>query len=317
MTFYREDQMIPKPGQFPSANSHFVTPDYFQTMGIPLVRGRFHTGLEPQPAIPIGAVLTPENLVEYYKGLIIDALISQRMAEQFWPGEDPIGKRFRLGNPEMKMPSVRIIGIVGSTVQAGLDQPKPAEFYAPLRQFPFPFGNHLLVRARTEAGSLVAGVQNFMHTEVKTEPVRDIQPMLARIEQSLSGRRFNTRLLATFSLTALALGLVGIYGVLSFVVGQRTRDIAVRMAFGARQSDVLRNFLWRDIVLALTGTGLGLGGAWAFSRLLQNQLYGVSAVDPLTYGAGAVVLLAAALIASLIPARRAARIEPAEALRAD
>ena len=248
---------------------------------------------------------------------MFDGLISQRMADKFWPGEDPIGQRFRMGFPDMQLPWVQIVGIVGNTTQSGLDQGEGPEFYLPMRQFPLPIGMHLAVRTRMDPAAAVASIRTAIQSVAKDEPISDVQLMVERMANFVSGRRFNLNLFALFAGTALLLSLVGIYGVLSFVVSQRTREVGIRMALGAQRRDVLRGVLGRGLRLALPGIALGLGGAWTASRLLQSQLFGIQATDPLTYVAGAVLLLLAALLACYVPARRAASVNPIEALRSE
>jgi predicted permease len=316
-TFYREGLPVPAPGEFPAANSHFVTTDYFRAMGIPLVRGRVFDGRETQPMIPPGSDLTPASLPSFYKGLALDGVISRRMADQFWPGEDPIGKRFRLGSPDMQLPWVRIVGVVGNTTQQGLDRGEEAEFYLALRQLPLPMTVHLLIRSRLEPAHVVASVRTAIRSVARDEPIFDVKPMAERMAGTVEDRRFNANLYAFFAGTALLLAAIGIYGVLAFTVTQRTREVGIRMALGAQRSDVLRSVLWRGLALVLPGAALGLFGAWAVSRVLGSQLFGVAGTDPLTYAAGAVLLLLAAVAACLIPARRATKVEPMAALRTE
>jgi putative ABC transport system permease protein len=317
MTFFRDGRPVPGPGEFPAASSHTVTPDYFRTMGIPLLRGRLFDGRERQPVIPPGLDLSPQNLALIFKDVVFDGVISQRMAEKYWPREDPLGKRFRLGYPDMQLPWVQIVGVVGNTTQLGLDRGEAAEFYLPLRQFPVPIALHLAVRTRMDPAAAVASIRTAIQSVAKDEPVSDVQLMAERMAGFVSGRRFNMNLFALFAGTALLLSLIGIYGVLSFVVSQRTREVGIRMALGAQRRDVLQDVLARGLRLAVPGALLGLAGAWAVSRLLQSQLFGIKGTDPLTYAAGAVLLLLAVLLACYVPARRATRVNPVEALRAE
>jgi hypothetical protein len=239
------------------------------------------------------------------------------MADQIWPGEDPIGKRFQLGFPEMHLPAARVIGIVGSTTQLGLDRGELPEFYCLLKQYPAPMGLHLVVRSRADPAGVLASVRTAVRAVAQDEPIFSVELMTSRIAGFSSDRRFNMGLFTFFAATALLLAVIGIYGVLSCVVGQRTRDIGIRMALGAQRKDVLRNVLGRGLWLALPGVLLGLAGAWTGSRLLESQLFGIQGTDPVTYGAGAVLLLLAALAACYVPARRAASVNPIEALRAE
>jgi predicted permease len=317
MVFYRDDRPVPTDGQFPHGNSHFVTADYFKVLGIPLQRGRLLTGREPQPPLQPGTALSPENFSQVYQGLVLDCVISQSMADRYWPQEDPLGKQFRLGYPHMRMPPARIVGVGGSTVQEGLDRERPEEFYLSLRQMPFPFGVHVVVRTHGEPSSLIPMLRSALEAASKNEPVHDIQPLQSRIDASVSDRRFTAQLFGAFSAVALALACVGIHGVLSFIVGQRTREVGVRMALGAPRSCILRQVVARGLRLVVVGSVLGLAAAWAFARFLQHQLFGVGTLDPWSYTLSASLLLAGALLASFLPAHRAARLDPVRALRTE
>ncbi len=317
MAIYFDGRPLPGPGEFPSVSNHTVSADYFRAMGIPLLRGRTFDGHEVQPVIPPGVDLSPQNLGVVFKGVVFDGIISQRMAEQYWPGEDPIGKRFRLGYPEMGLPWVQVIGVVGNTAQSGLERGATAEFFLSLRQFPNPTGMHLVVRTRLDPAAAAASIRTAVQVVAKDEPIHDVRPMSDRMADFVSGRRFNMNLFVFFAGIALLLSLIGIYGVLSFVVSQRTREVGIRMALGAQRRDVLRDVLRHGLQLALPGIVLGLAGAWGVSRLLQSQLFGVTTTDSISYAASALLLLLAAVAACLVPARRATRINPVEALRAE
>jgi putative ABC transport system permease protein len=316
MGFYLEGRPVPEPGKFPNASRHNVSPDYFRALGIPLLRGRTFDGHEKQLVIPPGVDFAPQNFAVIYKDVIFDGVVSQLMADKFWPGEDPIGKRFRLGYPELHGPWVQIVGVVGNTTQIGLDRGESLEFYLSLRQFPTPEG-YVVVRTRMDPAAVLASVRTAIQSVVKDEPIHDVQLMSERMAGFVSGRRFNTNLFGMFAGVALVLALVGIYGVLSFVVSQRTREMGIRMALGAQRGDVLRDVLARGLRLAVLGVLLGLAGAWSVSRLLQSQLFGVTGSDPFTYIGGAALLLLAALLACYLPARRAALVNPIESLRAE
>jgi hypothetical protein len=308
---------VPEPSKLPWANTHVVTLDYFRTMGIPLIRGELFSGHESAPSMPQGELLSMEALPKIYKDFDLVCVISQRMAGQLWPGEDPIGKRFQLGFPEMHLPAARVIGIVGSTTQLGLDRGELPEFYCLLKQYPAPMGLHLVVRTRADPAGVLASVRTAVHAVAPDEPIYDVELMTSRIAGFSSDRRFNMGLFVFFAATALLLAVVGIYGVLACVVGQRTREVGIRMALGAQQRDVLCDVLFRGLRLALPGVLFGLAGSWAVSRLLQSQLFGINGTDPLTYAGSALLLLLAALFACYVPARRATQVSPSEALRAE
>lgn len=317
MMFYLEGKPIPEVGKFPFVSSRSITKNYFQTLGIPLLRGRIFDGLEPEPKYPPGVTFSPENLSVIFKDVSFQAVISRSMAEQFWPGEDPIGKRFRLGYPEMKLPWTEVIGIVGDVTRYGLEKGPTPEFYLSLKQFAPPNQNYLILRSKTEPTGLANAVRLALNKAFPEHPIYDVHTMTDRMEERVSGRKFNLRLFVFFAGTALLLALIGLYGVLAFVVGQRTREIGIRMALGARQTDVLIDVLRRGVLLVLPGLVLGAGAAWATSRFLQSQLYAITSSDPVSYCVAAGLLLLAANIACLLPARRATRVNPIEALRTD
>jgi putative ABC transport system permease protein len=317
ISFYRQDRPVPPAGEFPEASQHVVSPDYFRAMGIPLRRGRVFDGTEPALALPAGVEVNVQNLVTLFEGVTISGVISQRMADRFWPGEDPVGKRFRLGFPDLGLPWVDVIGVVGSTVQTGLDHGEATEFYLPLRQWPFVMGTHLVARSRAAPGSIGEAVRAAVARAVPDEPVRDVRVLAERIEGSTAGRRFNRDLLVGFAATATALAAIGLYGVLAFAVGRRTREIGIRMAVGARRGDVVRGVVARGLSLVAPGLALGLAGGWAAGRVLQSQLYEIEGGDPLTLLLGGVLMLLTAAAAGAIPARRAARVDPSEALRTE
>ena len=317
MPLYREGQPIPRPGEFPTASIHTVSPDYFRVMGIPLLRGRLFDGHETPFAVPPGLELAPQNFGVIFKDVVFDGVVSQRMAARYWPGQDPVGKRFRLGQPELQLAWVQIVGVVGSTTQFGLDQGETTEFYLSLRQWPVPAPMHLAVRTRMDPAAAVASIRGAARTAVRDVTVGDVQLMSERIAGSVESRQFSMGLFTSFAGTALLLSLIGIYGVLSFAVGQRTREIGIQMALGAERRDVLREVLARGLRLALPGVVLGLAGAWGVSRLLRNSLFGISGNDMVTYVGGTSLILAMAFLACLIPALRAAKVDPMVALRSE
>lgn len=315
MVFHRSDRPLPDPGAFPVASWHIATPSYFRTMGIPLVRGRLFDGTEPEPKLPPGAVFDPRRLGEIYRGIDLVGVISRRMAEKYWPGEDAIGKRFRMGFPQMDLPTVVVAGIVGNTTQQGQDRGEEAEFYVSVRQVPVPAYGHVLVRTRVPPASAAAAVRTAVAEASGGEPVFDVRPMADRVLEFRAGRRLNMSLYAFFGGTALLLSAVGIYGVLGFSVGRRTREFGVRMALGASRTTVMRGVLTHSAWLVLPGAAAGLAGALALSRTLASQLFEIGADDPATYGAAVAALLLAALVASLAPVLRAVRVDPLVALR--
>ena len=315
--FYRDGRPVPAHGEFPAANSHFVTSDYFRTLGITLLRGRVFDGHETQPTIPPGSNLTWETLPDFYQDITLEGIISQRTADKYWLGEDPLGKRFRFGYPDMRLPWVQIVGVVGNTTQQGLHRGEEAEFYLAQRQLPIPMDMHLLIRTRMAPSAAAASVRAAIRSVAPDEPVFDVKPMAERVSDFSAGRRFDMCLYLFFAGVGLLLAGIGLYGVLAFNVSQRTREVGIRVALGAQRGEVLGSVVMRGLTLVVPGLGLGLVGAWAMGQVLQSQLFGVAATDGVTYLLCPFVLLLTALAACLVPARRAAQVDPVVALRCE
>ena len=315
--FFRTDIPTPDAGKLPAANTHMVTPDYFRTMGIPLLRGQLFTGHEPTPSFPEGETLSMATLPKIYGNLQLSCVISRRMAEEIWPGEEALGKEIQFGFPGTGMPKATIIGIVGNTTQQGQDRGEQSEYYLLLRQFPAPMYLHLVARTRADPAGVVASVRPPVGGVAVDQPIFDVVLMSERIANFASQRRFTMTLFTFFAATALLLAAIGIYGVLACLVGQRTRDIGIRMALGAQRGQVLRDVLGRGFALTLAGAALGLVGAWFVSRWTQSLLFSTSAADIPTYLICALALIGIALLACTLPARRATRVNPIEALRTE
>lgn len=297
---------------------HFVSAGYFRAMGIPLIRGRLLSGREPRPVVPPGFDINRQGYLSIFKDFPLDGVVSRRMAAQYWLGEDPVGKRFRLRTaPGEPRPLVQIIGVVGNTTQHGLDRGENPEFYLSLHQFPVPGPMYLAIRTRMDPASLVTSVRATLRPVVGEQPITDVQPMTARIANTLAGRRFNMDLFTFFAGTALLLALVGIYGVLAFIVGRKTHEIGIRVALGASNARILQGMLWRGYRLVLLGIVLGLPGAWGVGRILRSSLFGITGNDMITYVGSASMFVVVAFFACLLPARRAAKVDPVVALRCE
>jgi predicted permease len=316
-SFFRTDRPTPEAGHFPSANQHVATPGYFAAMGIPLLKGAPFDGHEPRSPIPPGKPITLDKLPSIYAGFIVDVMISRKMAEKYWPGEEPIGKTFGVGLPDMHLPLMRIKGVVGNTTQVWAEQGEVMEFYTLLSQWPAAIELHLVTKVRGDPAAATASLRQAIREIAPDEPIFDVETMDNRISASSSDRRFSMELFAFFAAAALLLATTGIYGVLACYVGQRTRELGVRMALGAQQSDILLSVMARGFKVASAGVVIGLAGAWAGSSLLKSQLFDVSGTDAATYVASGLVLLAAAVVACALPARRATRLNPIEVLRAE
>jgi putative ABC transport system permease protein len=290
------DHPVPE-GDEASLEYRVVGGDFFRAAGIPLKRGRLFTA-EDRTEQPLVAILT------------------EAAARRHYPGEDPIGREIVIGD-RVKSPR-RIVGIVGDVLEEGLTEPAPPEVYVPAEQVPWS-GMALVVRRRADGDPmlLVAPVRATIAALDRQLPVEDIARLSDRIAESLGQRRFALTLLSAFSILALLLAAVGIYGVVSHAAAQRTREVGVRMALGARRADVFGLFVREAVTLAAVGVGTGLLLCVAATRLLSGMLFGIKPTDPVSYAAVSVLLVAAVFAASFLPASRAAGISPMEALRSE
>jgi putative ABC transport system permease protein len=270
-------------------------------MGIPLQQGRHFNSGDTGQSMPV-------------------AIVNETMARQYWPGEDAVGKRFKKGDPnDSTVPWVMIVGVVEDVRQMGLDLPVKAEMYFPYQQdagAPWFAPRDLVIRASVDPMSLVAAVRAEIRSVDPDQPVSNIRTM-DEILGEQSAPRVSMTLLVVFATLALLLAAIGIYGVLSYFVAQSTPEIGIRLAMGAQSRDVVSLVLRRGMTLTLLGVGIGLIGSFLLTRLMSTLLYGVSASDPTTFGAIALLLTAVALLACYIPARRAARVDPMIALRSE
>jgi putative ABC transport system permease protein len=312
--FTREDQPAPKStNDIPVTQYRQVSADYFDTLGMRIVNGRALNERDAPNGLPV-------------------AVINETAANRFWPGENPIGKVFKLGPPEEMVPAgilppgyrfIRwtVVGVLKDVKHQGLSQPSDPEIYTLPQQSLTNDGAtrtmYLAVRAANDPATLAAAIRRQTQELDKEQPIADIATMEERRADSLLRARFNTLLLGIFAVVALVLAVVGVYGVMSYSVEERTREIGIRVALGAQRRDVLGLVVKRGMALVLGGALLGLGGAIAVTRLMTGLLYEVSATDPFTFTAVAGVLAAAALLACYLPARRATKVDPIVALRCD
>jgi putative ABC transport system permease protein len=277
----------------PLVESCSVTPNYFRTMRIPLLSGR-----------DVADTDTPEQPLV--------AVINETMARRFWPHQDAVGRRFKHNDPDAKW--ITVIGVVGDVREFGLAYPPIPEAYYPESQNTSS-GLVLVVRAANDPQGQVSAIRHALHELDKDLPWYGVQTLPEMVSQSSREKRFVALLLALFATLALALASVGIYGVVSYSVSQRTREIGIRMAFGAEVRNVLGMVLRQVLLLVFAGVAAGLLGAWALSRYATSILYAVRATDFTTYILAALLMAAVALAACLVPARRAARVDPMVALR--
>jgi putative ABC transport system permease protein len=296
MPFYRDDRPVPSGENFPAADWHAVSPGYFQAMGIRLARGRDFADSDNQNTLQV-------------------AMISEGLARRYWPDEDPIGKRLRIGTPELGLPWFTVVGVVGDTRPYGLEASAPAELYISCLQLGSWVDMSLVVRTASNPLGVAAGVRDQVLALDKEMVLGEVQTMEQRLAGTLAGRRTNMLILGIFASLALVLAAVGIYGVMSYLVGFRTHEIGVRMALGAGRSDVLKLVAGQGLGLTLIGVGVGLAGAFGLTRFLASMLYGVRPTDLATFAAVSLGLMAVALLACCIPARRATKVDPMVALR--
>jgi putative ABC transport system permease protein len=300
------DQPVPERSKIPTAAFNPASPEYFQTMGIRLLQGRVFTDADGPDS--------PEVVV-----------INETMARRFWPNENPIGKRVKQGWPEWKTPWREVIGVVADVKLNGVIETTPLHVYLPLAQTDYT-GLYLAVRTTVEPQTLAASVQGALHQVDSQIPLYQVRTMDERLERAVVSQRAAMILLSAFALVAMLLAAVGIYGVISWGVMQRTRELGVRMALGALRRDVMWLVLRRSMLLVLAGVTLGLLGAFAVTRLLGASLteggpgktpllFGVKAMDPMTFILTPILLALVAFLACCLPARRATKIDPLVALR--
>ena len=285
------------PGGRPHPDTHIVSPGYEKTLGIRLLRGRGFRDADRENAPGV-------------------ALVNATLAQRLFPGVDPVGKRFVFGPWESnRAPNwITIVGVLADTKMYGLANPARLEVYVPFRQMA---ANEmaLLVKSSIEPAALVSAIHRAVTSIDKEQPIFEIATMQEVVNASVSTRRITLILLGLFSGLALVLAAIGIYGVVSYSVAQRAREIGIRMALGAHRGDVLRLVLAQGGKMSLTGIAIGTIASAGLTRLMANLLYGVSAVDPATFAVVAFVLAVIAMVASYLPARRALRMDPLVALR--
>ena len=284
----------PPPGQEPSANFYAVTPGYFAAAGIPVHRGRGFTAADRDGGARV-------------------ALVSESFAAKHFPGVDPIGKRIQRGKPDEKNWR-EIVGVVGDVRQYGLDADMTTQMYEPFDQAPFHWAM-IVMRTELPQASVAATLRSVVHELDPDQPIAKVWTVSELIGETVATRRFSTLLLVGFALGALLLSAIGLYGTIAYSVGQRTREIGVRMAMGARSGQVQASVLRSGLLIAAAGVALGAFGALAAGRLLESFVFDVSPRDPVTLVGVAVLMLAVAALASWLPAWRAARIDPMVALR--
>jgi putative ABC transport system permease protein len=299
-SFEIEGYQPPENQPGPWGDIRVVSPQFFETMRIPLLRGRYLTDEDRNGSRPV-------------------AVVDQEFVRRHWANVDPLGKRFTFGPPDGVTDTtqnewIEVVGVVGHTAHEGLDADARLQLYLPYRQVTFPF---MAVAVRTQGNPerYVNLVRQAVRSVDPDQPISGVSNMEELLSKSVGQRRLSMMLLSLFSGIALVLASIGIYGVMSYSVTQRSRELGVRIALGADRGAVLRLVLRQGMILALLGIGIGLGAALVLTRLIESQLYGVAATDPATFALVAAVLATTALLANLIPAVRAMRMDPAVILR--
>jgi putative ABC transport system permease protein len=291
------DNLPSNPELAPSGDRYVVSDGYFQTMGISILRGRGFTSTEsPDPGHRV-------------------AIVSQGLADKLWPGANPLGKRIRLGG--IKGVDRTVVGIVANVKHRGLDATTGLQWYAPERQWTSDDQEVLIVRTSVDPSSLAATVRQTIAAIDPTQPIVKIATMDQVIATSTAQRRLALVLFAAFAIAALLLAVAGVYGVLAGSVAERTREIGVRSALGATPRNIIALVVGQGGRLAAIGIALGLIGSLGVTRYLHSLLFNIAPNDPMTLGGVALLLTLVTLAACLIPATRAARVDPSRALRSE
>lgn len=298
--FRHEGLPEPDSASMPTAYLRIVSPAYFETMRIPLVGGRLFDARERSTSPPV-------------------ALINEHAAQRYFRGQNPVGRQIRVSAElaqDARTGPKTIVGVVGNIKHRGLDEDTPAEIYIPYEQHPV---TAFTVAVRT-SGDGMASIPALRHDVATLDPLlplANIKTLDVLVDASLAGRRLTMFVLLAFAGVALALSVIGVYGLLAYLVGQRRKETGLRLAIGASPSEIIWMFMREGVSLTLVGLGLGLAGALAAGRWIATQVFGVTPADPATFMIAAFALAAAALGATYVQARKAARVEPTEALRAD
>jgi len=295
--FQIEGRPILTPDKMVPTNFRNVSPDYFRTMNIPVLKGRAFTAQDDSNALP-------------------RLMINQALAQRDFPNEDPVGKRITFGTPAPNNEPVwfEIIGVTANTRSLELREEAPAELYFTSKQSLFE-NMAIVVRSTVEPESIAPALRQAVAEVDRTVPVSRVKTMEHIVSESVTQPRFNLFLLGMFSGLALLLSVAGIYGVTAYTVTQRTHELGIRIALGAQVGDVLRMILGQGMAVIGMGLVIGLIAAFGLMRLMNSLLFGVSATDPFTFIGITVVLIAAGLLACYIPARRATKVDPLTALR--
>jgi putative ABC transport system permease protein len=291
----------PAPALTYDVNYREVSADYWKAVGIPLRDGRYFSDDDDTASLPV-------------------VIINETMARQYWPGEDSIGQHLAIDNQDVPVRWLTIVGIVNDVRQMGLDQPVRPEMYLPYRQFstqPWFAPRDLVVRTAGEPMGFANAIKHEIQAVDPAQPVSNVRTLDEVLDEEVAARRVGATLLFAFAAFAVFLAAIGIYGVLAYFVAQHVPEIGLRVALGAQRRDILSLVVGKGLKLALVGVALGAVAAVVTTRLMASLLYGVTGTDLTTCALGGVLLIALALVASYVPARRAARLDPLAALRSE
>jgi len=312
-SFLIDGQPRPPREQTPLMEACTVTPEYFRAMNIPLLRGRYFTDDDNRSFLKgqdLSKLEEGERLVAGVNSIIVD----EEFARRHWPNEDAVGKRIKMGSDETPR-FLTVVGVVGRVKMDGLSQDSNrVQGYFPFWQLPFN-GMTVIIKATGDPDKLIAAARDQVKQVDPDQPIYNIKTMDEIRAESVASERLNLTLFSIFAGIALVLAIVGIYGVMSYTVTQRTHEIGIRMAIGAQQRDVFKMVIGQGMMLALIGIAIGLVGAFALTRLMATMLFGVTATDPATFAVIAVLLTAVALMACYLPGRRATKVDPVISLR--
>jgi putative ABC transport system permease protein len=294
-SFLVEGKPAPPLGQVPSTDISRVSPDYFRAMGVRLLRGRTFTEQDHADAPRV-------------------CIVDETFARTYWPDEDPIGRKIRLGGLQSQQPWMEVVGVVAHVKNYGVDQESRVETYLPYPQSPVNAFT-LVVRTKVEPTSLTSALRDAVRRADPDIPIFSVRTMEQIVSDNVASRRLAVVLLGVFAGLAMLLAAVGLYGVMSYNVAQRTHEIGIRMALGAQPGDVLRLVVRQGMMMALLGVAIGLAGSLALTRVVKTLLFQVSATDPATFAGISSLLVVVTVLATYIPARRATRVDPVIALR--
>ena len=290
----------------PIIHNTLVSPEFFRTLEIPLKSGRIFDSHDARPA---GTFVTNYGMVS-----AAPVVVNEAFVRRIFPDEDPLGKRIVFG-PDRNSVTWTVIGVVGDVRGGALGAAPPAMVYRCTCEGSSLFRSGFAVRTAGDPKAAIRAVEAQVHAVDRDQPVFDVKTMDERRAAAVAPERFQLAVIGSFAAIAMLLAAAGVYGVMSYLVARRTREIGIRLAIGARPADVLRMVIGEAMILVLTGAGIGLAGAMALSRYVRSMVYGVTALDTATFGLAAVLLAATVLIACFVPVRHAARIDPMSALR--